>query len=120
MLAAASKGYSVITPAVVIRPILLVPVSVNQSAPSGPVVIATVPLLASKGYSVITPAVVIRPILLAVSVNQSAPSGPAVIPEGLLSTGYSVILIRCATELAHNPTNNPVSQSGFTITNHGL
>src|ERR1017187_8611362 len=43
------RGYSVITPAVVIRPILPALPSVNQSAPSGPV---TMPPPHGRGYSV--------------------------------------------------------------------
>src|SRR5579864_3147677 len=76
------KGYSVIAPPVVIRPILLpapmLPYSVNQSAPSGPAVIPWGEDWAvGSGNSVIVPAVVMRPILLALgSVNQRAPSGP--------------------------------------------
>jgi hypothetical protein len=38
-LAGVVTGYSVITPAVLIRPILLLSVSVNHMAPSGPMVI---------------------------------------------------------------------------------
>src|ERR1019366_4062223 len=58
------RGYSVITPAMVTRPILLVVGTANQSAPSGPVVMPDTPRRLSEGfvYSVITPAVVIRPI----------------------------------------------------------
>src|SRR5580693_8058238 len=68
-------GYSAVTtPAVVMRPILLLEYSVNQSAPSDPVAIPAQPAAAvGTGYSVTTPAVEMRPILLAVySVNQSA------------------------------------------------
>ena len=43
-LSAVGRGYSVLTPATVIRPILLLPYSVNHSAPSGPAVIAQGPL----------------------------------------------------------------------------
>ena len=83
------------SPAAVMRPIRLEAVSVNQSAPSGPVVISegaagTVGI----GYSVMSPSVVMRPILSPFSsVNQRAPSGPTVIPEGWLpavGSGYSV------------------------------
>jgi len=78
--------YSVTVPDVVVRPILLVLNSVNQSAPSEPTAMSNGQLLAvGTGYSVIAPVVVIRPILFAVplySVNQSAPSGPAVMPIG--------------------------------------
>jgi hypothetical protein len=68
---------SVNAPAVVRRPIRLLPNSVNQRLPSGPVVISKglVPTLAT---SVMTPAGVMRPILLAFSPNQRFPSGPAV------------------------------------------
>jgi len=56
---------SVSTPPVVILPILSAVYSVNQSAPSGPAVMATPPLLeVGIEYSVMTPAVVIRPTLL--------------------------------------------------------
>src|SRR6266853_1428943 len=73
-------GNSVITPAVVMRPILLAFCSVNHRAPSGPVVMIWGSLLAvGIGNSVITPAVVMRPILLALcSINHSEPSGPVV------------------------------------------
>ena len=74
------------TPAVVSLPILggFAPNSVNQSAPSGPVVISFGALNGvGVGYSVIVPSVVIRPILWPFSsVNQSAPSGPTVMPAG--------------------------------------
>jgi len=77
------------TPAVVIRPILLPASSVNQSLPSGPAVMPFEVLAAvwmeNSSAAVMTPAVVMRPILLlAPSVNQSLPSGPAVMPAGLL------------------------------------
>ena len=87
-----ASGYSVITPLVVMRPILLPADSVNQSAPSGPVMIQTGTLLGVGIWnSVMTPAVVIRPILPApYSVNQSAPSRPGVIPKGwLLGVGIA-------------------------------
>src|ERR1700758_4942394 len=75
------KGNSVITPAVVIRPILLPAFSTNHRLPSGPAVIPSGDALAvGIGYSVIVPDVVMRPILFADrSVNQRAPSGPAAI-----------------------------------------
>ena len=57
-----------ITPAGVIRPILLPLSSVNQRLPSGPTVMLSGPLsdvgLESGGNSVITPAGVTRPIRL--------------------------------------------------------
>jgi hypothetical protein len=76
----------VMTPAVVMRPILLPVFSANHSAPSGPTVMPKGWLLAvGIGNSVITSAVVMRPILLPkVSVNHSAPSGPTVMPKGPL------------------------------------
>src|SRR5881394_166478 len=70
------------------RPILLALVSVNQRAPSGPVVMSWGRLGdVMMGKSVMTPAVVMRPILSGArpiddSENQSAPSGPATIPQG--------------------------------------
>jgi hypothetical protein len=69
-------------PAVVIRPILPLLTSVNQSAPSGPVTMADGPENAvGMVNSEMVPAVVILPIRYRFhSVNQSAPSGPAVIP----------------------------------------
>src|SRR5438876_203583 len=78
---------SVIAPEVVIRPIRNTSASVNQSAPSGPVVIAKASLLTVRtGNTVITPAVVIRPMLppaeLNARVNQRLPSGPAVMLMG--------------------------------------
>src|SRR5258707_8123073 len=70
------------------RPILLAQVSVNHSAPSGPVVMPMgQPRAVGTGKSVITPSVVMRPILLATlgdSVNHSAPSGPVVMNWGKL------------------------------------
>src|SRR5438445_6406347 len=73
-------GYTVTPPAVVILPILL-PLSANHSAPSGP---ATMPAPDDgTGYSVIAAAVVIRPIVAwEASVNHSAPSGPFVMKKG--------------------------------------
>ncbi len=67
-------------------PILSLVLSVNQSAPSGPVVISSGPaLLVGIVYSVATPAGVIIPTLLldVFSVNQIFPFGPAVIPKGV-------------------------------------
>src|ERR1700676_4356090 len=71
--------YSVMIPAVVIRPIL--PPSVNQRAPSGPATMSRGYLPGhGSGNSVIWPPVVIPPILLpSASVNHNAPSGPAAI-----------------------------------------
>ena len=79
-------------PSVVTRPTLLAMASVNQSAPSGPVVIPC-GLLSFVGgansVKVWLASVVIRPILLGLlacsvsdSENHTAPSGPAVIMDG--------------------------------------
>ena len=77
---------SVITPAVVIRPILSGRNSVNQRFSSGPAAIPYGLLLAvGTGNSVMTPAVVIRPMLLPNhSVNHRFPSGPRVMADGRL------------------------------------
>src|SRR5438105_5878894 len=78
------RGYSVITPLVVICPILLPSNSVNQRALLGPLVIARgqLPLFGS-GYSVTIPLGVIFPMRFPdASVNQMFPSGPDVIPAG--------------------------------------
>ncbi len=84
-----------ITPSVVIFPILFPSVSVNQRLPSGPVAMPSGwPGAVGIGNSVITPAVVMRPILLpSCSVNQMLPSGPTVMVSGRLAavgTGNSV------------------------------
>jgi hypothetical protein len=91
-------GNSVITPAVVIRPMLSV-LSVNQRFPSGPTVIPRGPLKGvGMGNSVMTPVVVIRPMLLApYSANHRFPSGPAVIPRGAVSAALASSLNRVAT-----------------------
>ncbi len=63
-LPALGSGYSVMTPAGVMRPIRFPKYSVNQRLPSGPFVIPMGPLSAvGIGYSVMTPAGVMRPIL---------------------------------------------------------
>ena len=100
-LTAGCRGRALVTtPAVVMRPILLPLISVNQRLPSGPAVMKRGPLLLvviGKSF-VIAPAVVIRPILLVpFSVNHSAPSGPAVIPQGAEPVGNSVT---CASALS--------------------
>jgi hypothetical protein len=76
----------VITPAVVIRPILSALDSVNQSTPSDPGAIPARPELAvGTIVSVMIPPGVMRPILFALaSMNQVAPSGPRVICVGEL------------------------------------
>src|SRR6202162_311080 len=91
-------GNSVITPAVVIRPILLVFVSANQRFPSDPPVMPDTPrgqkscpqLVGRKEHSVITPAVVIRLIVFVASVTQRFPSEPAAMPLGPLVNAAGV------------------------------
>src|SRR5262249_401814 len=86
-------GNSAITPAVVMRPIWLLPFSMNHSAPSGPVVMreGALPAVGIVNSTVNTPAALIRPILLtAGSVNHIAPSGPVVIPSGGVESRPSV------------------------------
>src|SRR5579859_2027331 len=84
---------SVITPAVVIRPMLMP--HLNQRLPSGPLTIPPGEHPGEIGYSVITPDVVALPIFcVEYSVNHRLPSGPVVTvlppmpPEG---KGYSVM-----------------------------
>jgi hypothetical protein len=77
---------SVMSPAVVMRPILPASRSVNQRFASDPVAMPPGELRAvgMSNSPVTTPAVVIRPILLPpYSVNQRLPSGPAAIRRGL-------------------------------------
>src|SRR5580658_1012617 len=76
------RGYSVTTPAVVIRPMAFA--SVNQSAPSGPFRMPPRPATGvGTRYSVTAPAVVMRPIIFVPrSVNHNAPSGPLVMNWG--------------------------------------
>ena len=69
-------------PAVVIRPIVLLPKLVNHSAPSGPAVISAGNRISGPEWLVIYPVVVMRPIE-ATLVNHSAPSGPTVRPDGV-------------------------------------
>src|SRR5215469_5108229 len=77
-------GYSVRSPAVVIRPILLPNSSVNHSAPSGPATIRLGNAPRASGYSVNAPSRVIRPTFEADrSTNHSAPSGPSAKPSGV-------------------------------------
>ena len=81
-------SYSEISPAVVMRPILETPQSVNHSAPSGPTVMPTgepapvgyAPPELGSGYAAMrAPLVLMQPIWrLSYSVNQRLPSGPAV------------------------------------------
>ena len=75
---------SVALPSVVIRPMRLEVDGVNQSAPSGPVVMPMLFIVGVRiGNSVIVPSGVMRPTLfVSVSVNHTLPSGPAVIPCG--------------------------------------
>src|SRR5260370_3793434 len=77
-----SVGYSVMAPAVVLRPILLEFGSVNQRLPSGPAVIHQAAPDEPR-YSVMVPPGVIRPIPgPPVSVNHRLPSAPAAIDTG--------------------------------------
>ncbi len=70
----------VTTPLVVIRPIELLPVSVNHRLSSGPVAIACGELIDASVKLVTTPLVVIRPIESFPSfVNHRLPSGPVAI-----------------------------------------
>jgi len=100
------RGYSVIAPDVVIRPILLPPYSVNHNAPSDPGAMPSgKPKAVGKVYSVtLVAAVGMRPILSPLySVNHSAPSGPVVIPEGsasIVGMAYSPIPTCCAGKTA--------------------
>src|SRR5438876_1015336 len=65
---------AITNPLVVIWPILLAPVSVNQRLPSGPAVMLTGRLLSvgivNSSAAVMVPAVVIRPILLAEALRE--------------------------------------------------
>jgi hypothetical protein len=73
------------TPAGVMRPILLAPNSVNHRLPSGPAAMSTGRALAvmPAPNSVTTPDGVMRPIRLPLnSVNHRLPSGPAAMPSG--------------------------------------
>src|SRR5579862_7948151 len=80
---------SVVTPAGVIRPILLLPNSVNQRLPSLPAVMLTGTRFVTN--SMIPPLTVILPIRLPVySVNQRLPSGPVQMPFGWLPAVGSV------------------------------
>jgi hypothetical protein len=111
------KGNSVMTPAVVIRPMSPPqgqpkPEAVNHSAPSGPVVMLPGTLFPVRGNSVTSPDIVIRPINPpqqgeVEAVNHIAPSGPAVIPSGtlfeLLGMEYWVI----EPEVVIRPMNPP-------------
>ncbi len=80
------------TPAVVIRPISLPELSVNQRLPSGPATMSWgMDPTVGVGNSVTAPDGVIRPILPTDSTNQRFPSDPSAIPSGsvALPIGYS-------------------------------
>src|SRR5215470_15011199 len=65
---------SEMTPAVVMRPILVLSNSGNQRLPSGPAVIVKTRVAVGRGNSVMTPEIVTRPILWPeFSVNQRLP-----------------------------------------------
>ncbi len=89
-------GKSVVTPSVVILPILLASVSVNQRAPSGPSVIPYGVLFgvgAGKDGSSTPPVVIRRMTFLFLSVSHRFPSGPATRPSLFsVATGYSVMV----------------------------
>ncbi len=81
------------TPAVVMRPILLPELSVNQRLPSGPATMSWgMEPTVGVGNSVTMPDGVIRPILPTDSANQRFPSDPSAIPSGSAAPpiGYSV------------------------------
>src|SRR5271154_3700273 len=91
-----------------IRPTIPVAFSANHSAPSGPTVIPSGPLLAVGVGNSPTSCPVVgssSPILLAPnSVNQRLPSGPVTMPDGCApavspgpEVGYSVIVPSTAT-----------------------
>src|SRR5579872_4389006 len=103
--------YSVTAPAVVIRPMLLVPPTVNQSAPSGPDVMG--PFIWGTTNSVMVPLVLMRSILPG-WVNQIAPSGPDVIAStAQLEHGYSVIVpLVVIRPIAFGPFTNQSAPSG--------
>src|SRR4051812_3421831 len=86
---------SVITPAGVIRAILLAFCSANQTLPSGAPVMPTGMAPGAVANSIITPLVVMRPILLAsCSLNHKFPSGPDVMtiaPDDAVGIGNSVM-----------------------------
>ena len=85
-LGAVGRGNSVMTPAVVMRPMAFASSSVNQRLPVGPIAM-NAGRLGRVGVtnSVIMPPAVRRPMRSASnSVNQMFPKGPVVIPRGLL------------------------------------
>src|SRR5262249_18670464 len=87
MAPAVGSANSVMLPSAVIRPILPVPRSANQTELPGSVVIqpTSAPALGT-GYVVICPCWSIRPIALP-RLNQTLPSGPRVIPNGKAANG---------------------------------
>src|SRR5258708_12855554 len=102
------------------RPILLLR-SVNQMAPSGPLVMkAEVLSDVGSGNSLIVPVGVMRPILpLWSSVNQRLPSGPAVMPNKLLRAGTGNSLIWPAGVMRPIlPTSVPLCRLGIISANH--
>ena len=84
------------TPAVVIRPIELLPKFVNHKASSGRTVICPGAWIPGPVKNEITPAVVMRPMAMPnpwdpAFVNDGAPSGPATMSKGPLMPKYSCI-----------------------------
>src|SRR5690242_19007894 len=98
-------------------PILLPPISVNHSAPSGPAVMP--PGLPCHGNSVMAPVGVILPIALpATSVNQAFPSAPNAIENGLapdVGSGNSMVvaLIPVVAAEVHTPFDAKPMMSAF-------
>src|SRR5262249_4108001 len=109
-------AYSLMAPAVVIRPILLPRNSVNHSAPSGPTVMPSGSLFAvGMGCSLMPPAGGARAVFLVErSANHRAPSGPRVMSEGpLLAVGILRSVIEggsCARAVVEQPSNIPAKK----------
>src|ERR1700693_3223931 len=86
---------SEISPAGVIRPILLLSNSGNHRFPSGPAVMLKTRVVSGSGNSVITPDVVMRPIAKpGPSVNHKFPPDPGVMVGGVsppAGIGYSAV-----------------------------
>ncbi len=112
---------SVMTPAVVMRPISPEPASVNQRAPSGPAVMpaGVLPAPGTANSLVTTPAVVMRPIWSEpVWVNHRAPSGPAAMSFGALpapGTTNSTIEAWMAASLPASGLMRPIRSPVFSV-----
>ena len=82
------------TPAVVIRPIELLPSLVNHKAPSAPTAMPSGVDIEELAKLLTTPAFVIRPmVLLPLFVNQRAPSGPLTMPMGELMWALDLYVV---------------------------